>query len=182
MVRRTSGVPSESASTSSTPVARDLSPTPPHATYLNESFSITNAQNSNRAAEVVSPYLALYFTDTTTHPTFLVSDPFLPPDASALSYPTLNPAVPVLTPVPLGGYHEIHTHLRPQPAYTVIDIERTTPLNLTDYWWTRNGWWHCRCLPSLLLAPLSSPSSPLTLSISLPLQQYMFLFNSFLVV
>ena len=132
MVRQTSGVPSASASTSSAPVTRDLSPIPPDVTYLTESSSTTNTQNSNRAAGVVSSGLALYFTDTTAHPTFLNTDPFLPPDDSALPYPTLNHSRPVLMPVPLVGYHEVHTHLRHQPAHTVIDVEGTAPLDLTN--------------------------------------------------
>ena len=134
MVRLTSEVPSESTGTPIAPVARDLSQTPPHSAYLNESLSITNAQNSNSAAEVVFLGVAPYFNDTTAHPTLLVSDPFIPPDAIAVPYPSPNHYLPVLMPVPFEGYHESATHLRPQPSHTVIDIEGTTPLNLSDYW------------------------------------------------
>ena len=133
MVSQTSIVPSESALTSSAPVAQDSSPTPLHATYLTESLSTSNTQNSNRAAGVVSSGLASYFTHTTADPTYVVTNPFLPQDASSMLHAMLNHSVPVPTPVLLGGYKEIRTHLRPQPAHTVIDVERTTPQHLTNY-------------------------------------------------
>ena len=66
-------------------------------------------------------------------PSCQTCDPFLPPDASSMLHAMLNHSAPELMPVPLGGYNEIRTHLRPQPAHTVIDVEGTTPLDLTNY-------------------------------------------------